>query len=107
VNIDSQLLERRPADRSGAARAARLRLESFLTGTDLAALRRYLASIADLVDLTERKNTDLHRCARLLFANAAFRADAAELLGFSHRETPSDNDSKLAVRAALDAIAQA
>lgn len=60
---------------------ARERLATLLPPADRELAWRYLAALADLVDLTERKNTDLHRCARALFANSAREAAVAALLG--------------------------
>ncbi|MCC6222296.1 MAG: hypothetical protein IT201_02255 [Thermoleophilia bacterium] len=65
--------------RAGAGRA-RERLEALLPPGDVTVLRRYLAALSDLVALSERKNTDLHRFGRRLFASSASEAAIAELL---------------------------
>ena len=53
----------RKGHRRAEGARARERLAALLPPADRELAWRYLAALADLVDLTERKNTDLHRCA--------------------------------------------
>lgn len=57
-----------------AADEARERLGALLSPGDVGAAGRYQTALTALVDMTERKNTDLHRCARELFGDGARRA---------------------------------
>ena len=54
-------------------------LEGRLSATEFEKCVAYVRAIADLVDLTERKNTDLHRCGQALFADTARREAVARL----------------------------
>ncbi|MGH2600145.1 MAG: PEP-utilizing enzyme [Dehalococcoidia bacterium] len=67
-------------------------LRRVLNGRDLARAIAHLDALGDLVDLTERKNTDLAGCARALFGSAANRHAIARLLGL-------DGDGEANVRA--------
>jgi phosphohistidine swiveling domain-containing protein len=64
-------------------RSALLRLRSWLSPADLGRAASYVACLADLVDLAERKNTDLHRCGAVLFGHPDRRAAIATLCGMS------------------------
>ena len=76
---------------------ARERLAALLPPADRELAWRYLAALADLVDLTERKNTDLHRCARALFASGEREAAAAAQLGLPAGLAGGDESSLVRV----------
>lgn len=60
----------------GRQERALAELERRLDAPGAARARRFVETLSDLVDLTERKNTDLDRCGRTLF-----RADLLPVLG--------------------------
>jgi pyruvate,water dikinase len=55
---------------------------------------RYLSALDDLVDLTERKNTDLHRRANVLFGDLRRRDAVAWLLGVGDAGGPADESAE-------------
>jgi len=89
------------ADRVAAAGLARRRLEALLPDADAPRLQWYLAALGDLVDLTERKNTDLHRCAQALFTDEERRREIARLL-----RLPPDGSAETAIAATVAAVAR-
>lgn len=67
----------------------------------------YVAALSDLVDLTERKNTDLHRCGSALFGDDARRANVLGLLGFNHAgafSVASEADCRALIRRVADIL---
>lgn len=81
-----------PAARELVRRASRHRVAAFaqlrdlLDDGDLERARTYVAALIDLLGLTERKNTDLHRRGLVLFHDAAHRAAIAEVCGLRETE---------------------
>jgi hypothetical protein len=74
----ARVLHRDAAARHGAALR---QLRSRLTWPEFERAASYVACLADLVDLAERKNTDLHRCNAALFGHPDHRAAIAALCG--------------------------
>lgn len=66
-------------------RAALDQLTQWVSRADASRIRRYLAALGVLVDVAERKNADLVRCGRALFAGEASRRAIADRLGIGHR----------------------
>lgn len=58
-------------------------LESRLGPHDVGFLRQYLESLDALVDVAERKNTDLVRCSRALFGSESGTRRVADVLGMT------------------------
>lgn len=58
-------------------------LERLLNGQDFRRAMAYISMLADLVDLTERKNTDLYRCGAALFDSDIDQDIIARLCGIS------------------------
>jgi hypothetical protein len=63
-----------------------------------------LLALADLVDLTERKNTDLHRCGLPLFANAERREQLAQLCGLTRFNDEELDNSPVTWAAHIGAV---
>jgi len=66
-------------------------LKAQLSDQDFQQAMSYLATIADLVDLTERKNTDLYQCGRALFGSNIHRAAITRLCGISDASMIDDS----------------
>jgi phosphohistidine swiveling domain-containing protein len=56
-------------------------LKGQLSEQDLQRVLSYVSTLADLVDLTERKNTELYRCGRALFGTSGHQEAIAALCG--------------------------
>ena len=86
--------------REGALR----RLAEALGEPSFARAMRYVDTLDDLVDLTERKNSDLHRCGRALFGDERMREAIAQLIGIGRTDGTglrSADDSRDAVEHVL------
>jgi hypothetical protein len=82
-------------------------LRARLNANDFRRMLFYISTLADLVDLTERKNTDLHRCGNALFATNTQREHTNRLLGISETnsvEYRSDEDRRKLVEAILQSL---
>jgi hypothetical protein len=58
-------------------------LQSQLSDQDFQRVVCYLSTLSDLVDLTERKNTDLYRCGTVLFGDTISSKALTRLVGIS------------------------
>ena len=61
-------------------------LKEQLSEKDFQCVTFYISTLADLVDLTERKNTDLHSCGKALFGTKNHREAVAKLCHVSDSE---------------------
>jgi phosphohistidine swiveling domain-containing protein len=61
-------------------------LKAQLSNQDFERVKFYISTLADLVDLTERKNTDLYRCGKALFGSPIHQEAIAGLFDISNAD---------------------
>lgn len=82
-------------------------LRQVLAPNDFDRAQLYINALTELVAITERKNTDLHRCEELLFCDADRTSQSAASIGLSLTESPSNQLSRKTIVASVLALLEA